>query len=190
MSHIEIFFIAIALSMDAFAVSICKGLGIKVSQYKNIIIIAVFFGFFQALMPLIGWFLGKQFEQYIVQYDHWVAFGLLALIGGNMIWGAISEKGEEEVCSTLTSINYKELVILAVATSIDALAVGVTFAFLQVNILFSITTIGIITFIICLIGVVIGIQFGAKLKKKAELVGGIILILIGIKILLEHLSLI
>jgi putative Mn2+ efflux pump MntP len=187
MGIFEILLTAIGLAMDAFAVSICKGLNTKGVRYRNIFIIALFFGGFQALMPFIGWIVGKQFEQYIVKYDHWITFILLALIGGNMLWEALTGK-EEESCNTLMAINYKELFLLAIATSIDALAVGVTFAFLKVNIVFAISAIGIITFIIAAFGVLIGIRFGVKYKKKAEIAGGVILILIGLKILLEHLE--
>lgn len=190
MSIIEIILTAIGLSMDAFAVSICKGLNVKGAQYKNILIIALFFGVFQAIMPLIGWMLGSQFENYIIQYDHWIAFFLLALIGSKMLWEALKEENnvEEESCDTLKALDYKELLLLAIATSIDALAVGVTFAFLKVNIVFSVTVIGLITFALSIVGVIIGIRFGSKFKKGAEIVGGVILLLIGLKILLEHLG--
>ena len=186
MSILEIFFIGVGLSMDAFAVALCKGLNMKKINYYHTVIIALFFGGFQALMPLAGWLLGKQFEDYITSVDHWIAFVLLVYIGGKMIYESI--KGEEEESGTGERLDYKELLIMAVATSIDALAVGITLAFFKVSILQSITVIGITTFVLSIIGVTIGNRFGMKFKKKAEISGGIILILIGTKILLEHLG--
>jgi len=187
MGFIELFLIAISLSMDAFAVAICKGLNMRKLNYKHTFIIATFFGGFQGLMPLIGWFLGKQFAQYITNFDHWIAFILLAFIGGQMIHEAL--KKDNEKCDINENLNIKELFILAIATSIDALAVGITFALIpNTNILTSITLIGIITFVLSIIGVFIGNKFGSKFKSKAELAGGIILILIGSKILFEHLG--
>lgn len=186
MGFIELLLIGVGLSMDAFAVSVCKGLNMRKINYKHAFVIAAFFGGFQALMPFIGWALGSQFEQYIESVDHWIAFILLAFIGGKMVVEAIKggdDDEEKEVCPD--KLDIKELFMLAVATSIDALAVGVTFAFLKVNIVFSITTIGITTFVISIAGVVIGNLFGAKYKSKAEIAGGIILVLIGLKILLE-----
>lgn len=188
MGFIELLLIGVGLSMDAFAVSVCKGLNMRKINYKHAFIIAAFFGGFQALMPFLGWALGSQFEQYIESVDHWIAFILLAFIGGKMVMEAIKggddeDDDEKEVCPD--KLDIKELFMLAVATSIDALAVGVTFAFLNVNIVFSITTIGITTFVISIAGVVIGNLFGAKYKSKAEITGGIILVLIGLKILLE-----
>ncbi|WP_295209949.1 manganese efflux pump MntP family protein [Ruminococcus sp.] len=188
MGFIELLLIGVGLSMDAFAVSVCKGLNMRKINYKHAFIIAAFFGGFQALMPFLGWALGSQFEQYIESVDHWIAFILLAFIGGKMVMEAIKggddeDDDEKEVCPD--KLDIKELFMLAVATSIDALAVGVTFAFLNVNIVFSITTIGITTFVISIAGVVIGNLFGAKYKSKAEIAGGIILVLIGLKILLE-----
>lgn len=186
MGILELVLIAVGLSMDAFAVAICKGLNMKKINYKHSIIIGLFFGGFQALMPLIGWLLGKQFQQHISSFDHWIAFALLSFIGGKMIYEAI--KGGDDVEETDCSLNIKELVVLSIATSIDALAVGVTFAFFpDVNIASSIAVIGIITFVLSLIGVIIGNNFGTRFKSKAELAGGIILVLIGIKILFEHL---
>lgn len=185
MGIIEIVLTAIGLSMDAFAVSVCKGLSTRGGHYRNIFIIALFFGTFQALMPLIGWFMGSRLERYIDKYDHWIAFIFLFIIGGKMAWEAVRE-GEEDSCTTLASLNYKELFLLAIATSIDALAVGVTFAFLKVDIIPSIAIIGGITFLLSICGVLIGIRFGKKYKKKAQIVGGAILILIGIKILLDN----
>ena len=185
MGIVEIIFIAIGLAMDAFAVSVCKGLSMKKMSWKKAIIIALYFGIFQALMPVIGYALGIGFEESIKFIDHWIAFGLLAFIGGNMIKEALSK---EEDDNQNDNVNFKTMVVLAVATSIDALAVGVTFAFLNVNLIFAISIIGVLTFIISLLGVKIGNVFGDKFEKKAELAGGIILILIGLKILLEHLG--
>ena len=185
MGIVEIIFIAIGLAMDAFAVSVCKGLSMKKMSWKKAIIIALYFGIFQALMPVIGYALGIGFEESIKFIDHWIAFGLLAFIGGNMIKEALSK---EEDDNQNDDVNFKTMVVLAVATSIDALAVGVTFAFLNVNLILAISIIGILTFIISLLGVKIGNVFGDKFEKKAELAGGIILILIGLKILLEHLG--
>lgn len=185
---IEILLIGMALAMDAFAVSICKGLCMKKVNKKQALIIALFFGGFQALMPFIGWLLGSQFEQYIVKVDHWIAFVLLGIIGGQMIKEAIWGEEEPESCPVDPRLDLKELFMLAIATSIDALAVGITFAFLRYPIVESISIIGVTTFIICIAGVYIGNYFGTKYKKKAEIAGGIVLILIGIKILLEHLG--
>ena len=184
MTLFELFLIAVGLSMDAFAVAVCKGLSMKRIDKKYTLLIALFFGGFQALMPLLGYFLGSQFSVYIEKIDHWVVFLLLALIGGNMIKES-REAAEEE---TYRGINYKELLLLAVATSIDALAVGITFAFLQVEIVSAVLLIGCTTFVLSLLGVVVGNRFGARYKSRAELTGGIILILIGVKILLEHLG--
>ena len=188
MGFIELFLIGVGLAMDAFAVSICKGLNMKKMNYTQATVIALFFGGFQAFMPFLGWSLGRNFEHYIVSFDHWIAFGLLAIIGGNMIKEALDEDEEEECGEHHDTLDLKELFMLAIATSIDALAVGVTFAFLKVDIIPAITLIGITTFIISFAGVHIGHQFGSKYEKKAELAGGIILICIGLKILLEHLG--
>lgn len=190
MGFAELFLIGVGLSMDAFAVSICKGLNMKKINYKHAAVIGAFFGGFQALMPFIGWALGSQFERYIESVDHWIAFVLLAFIGGKMVIEAVKggDDDESEVCPD--KLDLKELFMLAVATSIDALAVGVTFAFLKVNIVSSITIIGITTFVISVGGVVIGNRFGAKYKSKAEIAGGVILVLIGLKILLEGVGLI
>lgn len=186
MSLLELFLVAVGLSMDAFAVAICKGLSMKRIDKKYMFLIALFFGGFQAMMPLFGYFLGSQFASSIERVDHWVAFILLALIGGNMIKESCEESEEEHY----EGISYKELFLLAVATSIDALAVGITFAFLQVHILPAVTLIGITTFGLSLAGVVVGNMFGARYKSRAEMTGGIILVLIGVKILLEHLGII
>ncbi|RGG36219.1 manganese efflux pump [Roseburia sp. AF22-2LB] len=177
------------LSMDAFAVSICKGLSMRKVNKKQSLVIGLFFGGFQALMPFIGWLLGSRFEQYITSIDHWIAFILLGFIGGKMVVEAIREKDEAvEVRKMDPPLDLKEMFILAIATSIDALAVGITFAFLQVPIVEAVSIIGITTFVISVIGVYVGNFFGNRYKKKAELAGGIILILIGVKILLEHLG--
>lgn len=185
MGLVEIILIAISLAMDAFAVSICKGLSMKKMDWKKAIIIGLYFGLFQGGMPLIGYFLGVGFEESIKFIDHWIAFGLLAFIGGNMIKEALSKKEDDEIDD---KVDFKTMVVLAIATSIDALAVGVTFAFLNVNIIFAVSLIAIITFIISCIGVKLGNVFGDKYEKKAELAGGIVLVLIGLKILLEHLG--
>lgn len=186
LSLLELFLIAVGLSMDAFAVSVCKGLAMKKLSYKKACLIGLWFGGFQGLMPLIGFLLGTQFEHFITKFDHWIAFVLLGLIGAGMIKEALS-KDEEEAND---SVDVKTMFLLAVATSIDALAVGVTFAFLQVNIVAAISFIGCITFVLSVIGVKIGNVFGLRYKSKAELAGGIILILMGLKILLEHLEII
>lgn len=187
MGYLEIFLTGIALAMDAFAVSICKGIKMPKLRKSHIVIIAVFFGGFQMLMPLIGWLLGSQFVQYISKFDHWIAFALLAFIGVKMAIESFKHE-EEECCKCDSKLDLKELVVLAIATSIDALAVGITFAlYPDINILSSISIIGIVTFIICAGGVVIGHKFGAKFKSKAELLGGIVLVIIGLKLLIEGL---
>lgn len=180
MSIFELFILAVGLSMDAFAVSVCKGLSLGKIKPKHMCIAGAWFGGFQALMPLIGYFLGSFFAEMIEKYDHWVAFVLLAIIGGNMIKESFGK--DEKVDS---SMDVKSMLLLAIATSIDALAVGVTFAFLQVQIVPAVSFIGVITFIFSAVGVKIGSLFGTKYKSKAELFGGIVLVLIGIKILLE-----
>ena len=180
MSILDLFILAVGLSMDAFAVSVCKGLSLGKIKPKHMCIAGAWFGGFQALMPLIGYFLGSFFAEMIEKYDHWVAFVLLAIIGGNMIKESFDK--DEKVDS---SMDVKSMLLLAIATSIDALAVGVTFAFLQVQIVPAVSFIGVITFIFSAVGVKIGSLFGTKYKSKAELFGGIVLVLIGIKILLE-----
>lgn len=225
MGLLELFILAVGLSMDAFAVSICKGLALPKINLKSAGIVGLWFGAFQALMPLIGYLLGVNFREYIVSVDHWIAFILLALIGGNMIKEALSDDNEEEseirnlkrggegtidgYSLELSSISptgqialsrqnnelkeilgFKTMLLLAIATSIDALAMGVTFAFLNVNIIPAISFIGIVTFTFSAVGVKIGNVFGLKYKSKAEIVGGIILILLGCKILIEHLGII
>lgn len=180
MSILDLFILAVGLSMDAFAVSVCKGLSLGKIKPKHMCIAGAWFGGFQALMPLIGYFLGSFFAEMIEKYDHWVAFVLLAIIGGNMIKESFDK--DEKVDS---SMDVKSMLLLAIATSIDALAVGITFAFLQVQIVPAASFIGVITFIFSAVGVKIGSLFGTKYKSKAELFGGIVLVLIGIKILLE-----
>lgn len=184
MNLFSLFLIAVGLSMDAFAVSICKGLAMKNITIKKALIVGLWFGGFQGLMPAIGYLLGTQFEKYITNIDHWIAFVLLFIIGGNMIKEALSKEEEE----ANDSLAFKEMLLLALATSIDALAVGVTFAFLKVQIVPAVLFIGCITFALSGIGVKIGNIFGSRYKSKAELAGGIILILMGCKILLEHLG--
>lgn len=186
MGILEIVLIAIGLAMDAFAVSVCKGLSMKKMSWKKGIVVAGYFGIFQGLMPTIGYFLGATFETLVTKIDHWIAFGLLVLIGINMLKEVFSNETE----NYNDSVDFKTMIILAIATSIDALAVGITFAFLKTNILFSALIIAIITFVISLIGVKIGNKFGDKYERKAETVGGLILIFMGIKILLEHLEII
>ena len=171
MGFVELLLLAIGLSMDAFAVSVCKGLCMKRLNLRQATVVALFFGGFQALMPLVGWALGTQFEQFITPVDHWIAFVLLALIGGKMLWDAFHEDDEELSCPADGKLDLRELVMLAVATSIDALAVGMTFA-------------------LSIVGVAVGHRFGARYEKPATVVGGIVLILIGLKILLEHLGII
>ena len=188
MSILELFLIGVGLSMDAFAVAICQGLCMPKLNWRHAGVIALFFGGFQALMPFIGWLLGAQFSGYIQSIDHWIAFVLLGLIGGNMVREALSPEEETEACAVNTKLDYKQLFLMAVATSIDALAVGVTFAFLEVSIVPAISIIGCTTFCLSLVGVAVGNFFGARYKKRAELAGGIILALLGIKILLEHLG--
>ena len=214
MDIITLLGIAVALSMDAFSVSICKGLATKTFSLKTALLCGLWFGGFQALMPLIGYFLGAQFEHFITNIDHWIAFGLLLIIGVNMIREAfgedettsqrddktmsqpvesqshkVAETQSQRQCQSQrsTSNSLKTMLILAIATSIDALAVGVTFAFLRVNIWKSVLVIGITTFLFSFVGVKIGNVFGSRYSKAAEITGGVILILLGVKILLEHL---
>ncbi len=187
MSFFEIVLIAVSLAMDAFAVSICKGLNMTTFSLRNALVIGAFFGGFQALMPTVGWLLGSGLERYITRFDHWIAFGLLALIGANMLREAF---GNEEVSSeNADRLRLRELLALAVATSIDALAVGITFALQpQVNIGWTVLLIGLITFLLSAAGVFIGNRFGAKRHRLANFCGGAVLILIGLKILLEDLG--
>lgn len=189
MSLFELFLIAVGLSMDAFAVAICKGLATGRVKLGQMVIVGLWFGIFQALMPLIGYLLGVNFSTLIQSIDHWIAFILLGLIGANMIREAVG--GDEECCNEEdASYNIRAMLPLAIATSIDALAVGVSFAFLSVDIVPAVTFIGVCTFILSAFGVKIGSVFGLRFKKKAEIAGGVILILMGAKILLEHLGLI
>lgn len=183
MTLFELFIIAVGLSMDAFAVAICKGLSMPKLNRIHALIIGLYFGGFQAFMPLIGYYTGIHFQEAIVSFDHWIAFILLGIIGGNMIKEALCEEDE----ALDSSVDAKNMILLAIATSIDALAVGVTFAFLKVHILPAVSFIGSITFILSILGVFIGHHFGMKYKAKAELAGGAILIFMGTKILIEHL---
>lgn len=186
---VELFLLGVGLSMDAFAVSVCKGLGMRKLDKKQALIIGLYFGGFQALMPLIGWLLGSQFQQYITSIDHWIAFILLGFIGGKMMVEAVREWNEEETVEVMDApIDHKNMFVLAVATSIDALAVGITFAFLNTPIIEAITIIGITTMVLSIIGVIVGNFFGSRYKSKAEFIGGLILVLLGLKILLEHLG--
>ena len=185
MGFFELLSLAVGLSMDAFAVSICKGLSVSTVCPKHMLICGLYFGGFQALMPLIGYLLGVNFRSMIASVDHWIAFVLLSLIGANMLRESFSKDKDENVDA---SFGVKTMLLMAVATSIDALAVGVTFAFLEVNIVPAVSFIGITTFIFSAAGVLIGNIFGAKWKNKAEFAGGAILILIGLKILIEHLA--
>ncbi len=187
MTLLELFLTAVALSMDAFAVSMCKGLGMRTLNRRNALMIGLFFGGFQALMPLIGWLLGSQFAQMIQSVDHWIVFFLLGGIGGKMIWDAFHEE-EADASADPDRLDYRELTVLAVATSIDALAVGISFAFLEVRVVPSVLLIGLVTFLLCVGGVRIGHRFGARYSGRATLCGGVILILIGLRILLEHLG--
>lgn len=182
MSLLSLFFIAVGLSMDAFAVSVCKGLSMRKIQWNYALLTGAYFGGFQALMPLLGYFLGSQFKDAITSIDHWIAFVLLGIIGVNMI-----RESRDEECPS-PSFDVKTMTLLAVATSIDALAVGITFAFLQVNIVPAVLFIGCTTFVLSIAGVAVGNVFGIKYKSRAEVAGGIILILMGCKILLEHLG--
>ena len=184
MTFAELVLIAVGLSMDAFAVAVCKGLSMPKIDRKYTFFIALFFGGFQALMPLLGYYLGSRFASYIESFDHWVAFILLACIGGNMIKESRECAEQEEY----KGVDFRELTIMALATSVDALAVGITFAFFYVDILPAVSLIGAITFCLSIVGVLVGNYFGAKYKSRAEFAGGVILILIGAKILLEHLD--
>ena len=189
MTFIELFLIGVGLSMDAFAAAICQGLSMTRIKWGHALTVGLYFGGFQALMPFTGWMLGSQFADRIQQYDLWIAFILLVLIGGNMIREALS--GDEEDAAqaeTDLRLDHKKLFLMAIATSIDALAIGVTFAFLETAILPAIGIIGCTTFCISVAGVAVGCWFGARYKKRAEITGGAILVLLGIKILLEHLG--
>ena len=183
MSYFEYFIFGISLSMDAFAVAICKGLSIKKINLKAPLLVGTYFGSFQALMPLVGFFLGSAFSKYITSFDHWIAFILLGLIGGNMI-----KESFDKCCEADPSLDFKNMLMLSIATSIDALAVGVTLSFLpDTKIMPAVIIIGVTTFVLSFFGVKIGNVFGIKYKSKAEFFGGVILILMGLKILIEHL---
>ncbi len=189
MSLLAIFMLAIGLSMDAFSVAICKGLSMKKITVAKMLVVGTWFGLFQAMMPLIGYYLGSAFSSAIVKIDHWIAFVLLSFIGINMIKEALEKEVEMpgDKNTETENLSFKEMLILAVATSIDALACGITFAFLKVNIWVAVSLIGATTFVFGFCGVKIGNVFGVKYKSKAELAGGIILIVLGVKILIEHL---
>lgn len=184
MGFAELFLIAVGLSMDAFAVSVCKGLGMKRMNVGQTAIIALFFGGFQAIMPLIGWIVGAQFAHFVSTYAHWIAFALLAFVGGKMLWDAFHEDAESEEADG-GKLDFADLLMLAIATSIDALAVGVSFAFLDVNIVPSVLLIGVTTFVLSFAGVFIGHQFGSRWEKPATIIGGVVLVAIGLKVLLE-----
>ena len=186
MNLIELLLIAIGLSMDAFSVSVCKGLTTKRFSWRMALVCGLWFGFFQALMPTIGYFLGAQFQEFIEAFDHWIAFGLLFLIGINLIREALSKKEED----ANGSLDFKTMLFLAIATSIDALAVGISFACIQVQLWSSVLVIGLTTFFLSVLGVRVGNIFGSQHEKTAGIIGGIILILIGLKILMEHLGVI
>lgn len=184
---IELLLMGVGLAMDAFAVAICKGLAMRKVNKKQAVVIGLFFGGFQALMPFIGWLLGSQFESYITSIDHWIAFILLGFIGGKMIVEALKPEETVEIKEMDAPLDLKEMLLLAVATSIDALAVGITFAFLDYPIVEAISIIGITTFCISVGGVYVGNFFGNKYKNKAEFAGGLILVIIGLRILFSHL---
>lgn len=191
MSLATLFITAVGLSMDAFAVAVCKGLAVKKAGIKQMLLAGLWFGGFQALMPTLGYFFGSTLKSYVEKYDHWIAFILLGLIGANMIKEALSKDKDCDCESSSASMGIKEMFTLAVATSIDALIVGVGYAFLpDVNIGAAVGFIGVITFVLSAVGIKVGNVFGMKFKSKAELTGGIILILMGLKILLEHLGVI
>lgn len=188
MNIFELLLIAVGLSMDAFSVSICKGLTTQRFSWRTALACGLWFGSFQALMPVVGYFLGAQFQEMIETYAHWIAFGLLFLIGTNMIREAVWGKKEKDENNGF--LDFKTMFLLAIATSIDALAIGVSFACIQVNIWIAISIIGVITFLFSILGVKIGNVFGSKYEKSAEIIGGIILIIIGLKTLFEHLGII
>jgi len=187
MTGLEIWLLAIGLAMDCFAVSIASGIILKRTRWKPMLIMAFAFGFFQAIMPFIGWMCAKTFSHLIESVDHWIAFAILAFLGGRMILESFKE---EECCKLFNPANPKVVLTMAIATSIDALAIGITLAFFSVNVWVATSTIGIITFAISLIGVFLGQQLGKILSGRAEMVGGVVLILIGLKILLQHLGII
>ena len=181
---LEIFLIAVSLALDAFAVSVSSGIAIPGFGWRQAVKMGLWFGAFQFMMPLAGWFLGSSVSGYIEAVDHWVAFGLLALIGGRMAWGAVRGGGDEEEAPA--DLSAKRLCLLAIATSIDALAVGVSMAFMRVDVLFSAIIIGVVAFALSVVGGLAGRRLGSLFQKRAELVGGLVLIAIGVKILVEH----
>ncbi|MBR3327536.1 MAG: manganese efflux pump [Atopobiaceae bacterium] len=186
MGFVELLLVAVGLSMDAFAVSVCKGLGMRKLNVQVALVLALLFGGFQAGMPVVGWLLGSRFLWLIEPIDHWIAFGLLLVIGGKMILDAV--RGEEEEPGTCDRVAWGEFLMLAIATSIDALAVGISFAALNVDIVTSVAAIGVTTFVLSLVGVWVGHVFGARYERPAQIVGGIVLVCIGIKVLLEHMG--
>ena len=189
MRFAELFLIGVGLSMDAFAVSVCKGLNMHGTlNWRDTGLLALFFGGFQDLMPLAGWALGRGFEQYITSIDHWIAFGLLAFIGGHMLWEVWKGEGEEDENEEAGPLRLGELTLLAIATSIDALAVGVSMAFMSVHILASAAVIGVVAFALSVTGGLVSRRLGCLFQRRAELTGGLVLIAIGVKILIEHLS--
>ena len=186
MGHIDLLLIGAGLSMDAFAVAICKGLAMPKLNMKQACMIALFFGGFQALMPALGWALGTQFAGFVSSFSHWIVFALLVFIGGKMLWDVFRSDDEEgQAGDEEFRLDAKELLLLAVATSIDALAVGVTFAFLQVDIVWSVSVVGLTTFLLSLAGVAVGHAFGSRYERPAQIVGGVVLMGIGVKMLLE-----
>lgn len=187
MGIVELLLVAVGLSMDAFAVAVCKGLGMKRLNMRTAAVLALFFGGFQALMPLVGWLLGSQFMWLIEPVDHWVAFVLLVFIGAKMLWEALHDD-EDCDCEDTSRIDLREYLMLAIATSIDALAVGISFAALSVDIVPAVSLIGLVTFALTLVGVAVGHFFGSRYERPASIAGGVVLILIGAKILLEHLG--
>ncbi|MCL2144552.1 MAG: manganese efflux pump MntP family protein [Endomicrobia bacterium] len=190
MTFIELFILAVALSMDAFAVAVCLGLTMAKATVKKALIAGLYFGVFQAVMPIIGYAFAAQFADKITSYDHWIAFGLLFFLGCKTVVGSFKKEGGKKIDNKEVSLSLPQMLPLSLATSIDALAVGISFAFLQVSIISAVSLIGIVTLVISMIGVKIGSAFGTKFKSKAELAGGVMLILIGLKILLEHMNII
>ncbi|MDR0324582.1 MAG: manganese efflux pump MntP family protein [Oscillospiraceae bacterium] len=186
MSTIELAVLAVGLSMDAFAVAVCAGLSMSKAPFKKALIVGLWFGAFQALMPLIGYYAAKLFANYIITYDHWVAFTLLSFLGGKMVFNSF--KQNETANAKEASLRPAQMLPLALATSVDALAVGISFAFLQVSIVPAVSFIGVTTLVLSMLGVKVGSVFGARFKAKAEFAGGLILVLIGVKILYDHLS--
>jgi putative Mn2+ efflux pump MntP len=186
MTFLPLLLIALGVSADAFAVALTKGLHMRRFNLRHAVVIALTFGLFQAVMPLLGWLLGTQFAQYITEFDHWVAFALLLLVGGKMLWEAFS--AHEDTERDYDRLDVRQLIVLALATSIDALAVGITFAFVDVSIGWAVTLIGVTTAVLAFVGVVVGRRVGARFGKPAEIAGGVVLILIGTRILLDHLG--